>query len=77
MDMWRDMGRMSNLSELEQMRGKMGMRAKKAHFFYSTQESKRGEERVEREAPTYLYDLRSSVFVELRTKVYLRDESYT
>ena len=60
-DTWRDIGHMSNLSELEQKRGKMGMRAKKAHFFCSTRESERGEETVEREAPTSLYDLQSSV----------------
>ena len=54
------MGRMSNLSEFKQKRGKMGIRAKKALFFV-VHESEREEERVEREAPTSLYDLRSSV----------------
>ena len=55
------MGHMSNLSELEQKSGKMGMRAKKAHFFLQcTRESERGEEKVEREAPTSFYYLRSS-----------------
>ena len=50
-DTWRDMGHMSNLSEFEQKSGKMGMRAKKAHFFLErTLESERGEERVKREA---------------------------
>ena len=61
MDMWRNMGHMSNLSELEQKRGKMGMRAKKAHFSCSVHERVRGQERVEREAPTSLYDLWSSI----------------
>ena len=60
-DTWRDIGHMPNLSELEQKRGKMGMRSKKTHFFCSTRESERGEETVEREAPTSLYDLQSSV----------------
>ena len=58
MDTWRNMGHMSNLSELEQKRGKMRMREKESSFFLQcTRES----ERVEREAPTSLYDLRSSV----------------
>ena len=43
MDTWRDMDHMSNLSELEQKRGKMGMREKKAHFLY-TRERERGKE---------------------------------
>ena len=57
MDTWRDMGHMFNLSELEQKRGKMRMREKTAHFSCSLHKS----ERVEREALTFLYDLRSSV----------------
>ena len=40
----------------------MRMREKEIPFFLQcTRESERGEERVEREAPTSLYDLRSSV----------------
>ena len=57
-DTWRDMGHMSNLSDLEQKRGKMGMREKKSHFSCSVHESEREEER---EASTSLHDLRSSV----------------
>ena len=53
MDTWHDMGHMSNLSELEQKRGEMGMKAKKAHF--------PAEYVKEREASTSLYDLRSLV----------------
>ena len=60
MDTWRDMGHMSNLSELEQKRGKMGMREKKVHF-PTVYTRERGEERVEREAPTSLYNLQSLV----------------
>ena len=59
MDTWSDMGHMSNLSKLEQKRGKMRMREKRAPF--CTRDSDRGEERVEREAPTSLYELWSSV----------------
>ena len=45
MDTWRNMGHMSNLSKLEQKRGKMGMRAKKAHFSYSVHKRVREEKR--------------------------------
>ena len=63
MDTWCDMGHMSNLSKLEQKRGKMGMRAKKAHFSCSVHERVREEKSEEsREAPTSLYDLRSLLF---------------
>ena len=48
MDTWRDMGHMSNLSELEQKRAKMGMRAKKAHFSCSVHKRVR-EENKEKE----------------------------
>ena len=42
MEMWRDIGHMSNLTELEQKRGKMGMREKKALFFFQcTRESEK------------------------------------
>ena len=44
-DTWRDMGHMSNLSELEKKRGKMGMREKKAHFSCSVHERMREEKR--------------------------------
>ena len=44
-DTWRYMGHMSNLSELEQKRVKMGMRAKKAHFSCSVHERVREEKR--------------------------------
>ena len=55
------MGHMSNLSELEQKKGKMGMREKKAHFSCNVHERVREEKRVEKEAPTSLYDLRSLI----------------
>ena len=44
-DTWRDMDHMSNLSELEQKRGKMRMREKKAHFSCSVHERVRKEKR--------------------------------
>ena len=51
MDTWHDMDHMSNVSELEQKRGKMGMRAKKAHFFCSVHERVKEEKREYREKP--------------------------
>ena len=77
MDTWRDMDHMSNLSELEQKRGKMGMREKKAHFLY-TRERERGKESREISSNFFLQstELDCSVFVGPRTKVHLCDESY-
>ena len=80
MDTWRDMGHMSNLSELEQKKGKMGMRAKKAHFSRSVHERVRERRRESRERSSN-FSLRSmelgcSVFVGPRTKGHLCHESY-
>ena len=74
---WRDMGHMSNLSELEQKRGKMGMWAKKTHFSYSAHERERESRERSSNLSQRFTELGCSVFVGPRTKVHLRDESYT
>ena len=58
MDTWHDMGHMSNLSELEQKRGEMGMREKKAHFSCIVHERVREEKREKLQLISMIYKAR-------------------